>query len=285
MPRVDVVVAVRNEEQNIPRFLDQISNLAIPPEIVLKVLFVEDSSTDGTRPLLRRLAQESPAVGYCTLVRGFGQGLAVAYGLSRSQADAMIMMDVDGSHPVEVIPRMLTAYLGGAIVVQCVRRTLTNRAAYRRLGTAVFQAFAYMLTGVDTRQQNIYYRLVTAEVARDLLQPRYWNYLRFPLPPPGALQMISVDTQERTLGESKYDFRRLVNLAIDAVVSLMTRARLSAMVAAATMLAGLSFWLANRRVLPVVLVLASVWLIRRWLGLHRPDTMRRMEILEEGNVP
>jgi glycosyltransferase involved in cell wall biosynthesis len=286
MPRIDVVVAVRNEEQNIPVFLEKLSALALPKDVALEVLFVEDSSTDGTRPLLRRLARENPAVGYYTLTRGFGQGLAVAFGLSRCTADAMIMMDVDGSHPVEVIPEMIRAYLGGARVVQCVRRTLANRAGYRRIGAMAFQLVARSLTGVDTREQNIYYRLVTADVARSLLQPRYWNYLRFPLPrrPEGVLRKIDVDTQERFLGESKYDFRRLVNLAIDAVASLMTGARLTVILVVSALVAGLllrgGWW-----VLASIVAVGMVWLLRRWMLLHRPDTLQRMEVLEEGNVP
>ena len=59
MTRVDIVVAVRNEEQSIPVFLEKIAALPLPSDVDLKVVFIEDSSTDATRPLLRRLAQES----------------------------------------------------------------------------------------------------------------------------------------------------------------------------------------------------------------------------------
>lgn len=286
MPRIDVIVAVRNEEQNIPVFLGQFAALTLPADVALNVLFVEDSSTDATRPLLRRLARNNPAIGYWTLARGAGQGLAIAFGLSRSTADAMIMMDVDGSHPVEVIPEMIRAYRDGAQVVQCVRRTLANRKEYRRIGAMAFQLAARALTGVDTNEQNIYYRLVTANVARSLLQPRYWHYLRFPLPrrPEGALRRIYVDTEERVLGESKYDFRRLVNLAIDAVMSLMTGARLvvvfSIVGAIALLLIAVGLW-------PLALLVAAGmgWLLRRWIALHRTDTLQRMQVLESANVP
>jgi glycosyltransferase involved in cell wall biosynthesis len=286
MPRVDVIVAVRNEEQNIPVFLEKLSALVLPKEVALAVLFIEDSSTDGTRPLLRRLARENPAVGYYTLTRGFGQGLATAFGLSRSTADAMIMMDVDGSHPVEVIPEMIRAYLEGTRVVQCVRRMLANRAAYRRIGAMAFQLVARSLTGVDTREQNIYYRLVTADVARSMLQPRYWHYLRFPLPrrPDGVLRKIHIETEERILGESKYHFRRLVNLAIDAVLSLMTKSRLAVVLLLAGIIGALSIWVG---VWPLALAIGAAmgWLLRRWFILHRADTLQKMQVLESANVP
>lgn len=285
MARVDIVVAVRNEEQSIPVFLADLGRLGLPPDVELKVIFIEDSSTDDTRPLLRRLAAERPDVGYCTLARGHGQALAVAVGLDRSTADAMIMMDVDGSHPVAVIPEMIRAWMNGARVVQCVRRSLVNRQAYRQLGAALFQLCARTLTGVDTRQQNIYYRLVARDLAKSLIQPRYWHYMRFPLPTePGALRTIIVDTEERRLGSSKYHFRRLVRLAVDAVASLTTGARLAAVLAlvggAAVGFVALGCW-----TLAVVTAAAGAFFWRRWRVLHRPDTFARIEVVECANVP
>jgi len=225
-------------------------------------------------------------MSYYTVAPGLGQGAAVVFGLSRSTADAMIMMDVDGSHPVEVIPAMIRGFLNGAQVVQCVRRTLTNRKAYRRIGAAAFFFGARVLTGVDTNEQRIYYRLLSAGVTRWLLQqPRYWHYLRFPLPrrPEGALRRIYVDTEERVLGESKYGFRRLVNLAIDGVLSQMPRSRLGMLLVGMGVMAAL---LVRCAMWPLSLLVAGAmaWLIRRYAGLSRPDFLQRMQVLESGNV-
>lgn len=284
MTRVDIVVAVRNEEQSIPVFLAGLDELQLPSDVFLKTIFVEDSSTDDTRALLRRLAAARPDVGYVMLAKGYGQGLALAIGLDRSTADAMIMMDVDGSHPVGVIPDMLRAYLSGARVVQCVRRSLVNRQTYRQVGTALFQLFARTLTGVDTRQQNIYYRLVVRDVAKTLIQPRYWHYLRFPLPTaPGALHTILIDTEERRLGASKYHLRRLVQLAIDAVTSLMTGRRLATVLTLAAVVAGalgqFGYW-----PLAALVAVGGVSLWRRWNTLHQSDTLDRIAILECAQV-
>lgn len=286
MPRVDVIVAVRNEEQNIPVFLEKLSGMTLPEGVTVKVVFVEDSSTDGTRPLLRSLAREHPLVGYYSLARGFGQGPAVIFGLSRSRADAMIMMDADGSHPLDVVPEMIRQYVGGARVVQCVRKTLVNRKAYRDIGAATFQFFARMLTGVDTTEQNIFFRLVSADVARELLrQPRYWRWLRFPLPrrPEGVLGKVYVDSQERVLGESKYDFRRLVNLAIDGILSLIPTTRFAALLVVAALAAALFVW-SGMWPLAAVPIAGALWLFRRYTGLRHDDVLRQMEVVESGNV-
>jgi len=286
MPRIEVIVPVRNEEQSIPVFLEHVAALRFPNGVDLRVVFVEDSSTDGTRPLLQRLARDNPAVGYYALARGFGQGAAVSFGLSRSTAEAVIMMDVDGSHPIDVLPQMVREFLGGARVVQCVRRTSADRKGYRQLGATLFHLVARVLTGVDTTEQNIFFRLASADVVRELMRhPRCWRYLRFPLPrhPEGALRKIEVDTQERALGESKYGFRRLVDLAVEGTLSQMPATRFVALmvvVALIAMVAALTGWWP----LAIPIALAGVWVVYRYRCLYDPDLLRRMQVVECGNV-
>ena len=285
MIRVDIVVPIRNEEQTLPMFLDRLASLRLPKTLAVKVIFVEDSSVDSTRPLLRRLAAERPDVGYYCLARGFGQALAASYGISQSTADAIIMMDADGSHPPEVIPDMVRGFLDGAQVVQCARRTLSNRKVYRELGAAAFHLLARVLTVTDTTEQNIFYRLVSADVARDLLRnPRYLTYLRFPLPrADGALRTIYVDSVERVAGQSNYNLRRLIQLAVEGILSQMSPTRLGALVSGMC-LAALSLLVAGHGWAATLLATGSVWVIVRYWRLGQP-VLDRMEVLECRNVP
>jgi glycosyltransferase involved in cell wall biosynthesis len=287
MTTVDVLVAVRDEEESIPLFRERLDRLALPAGVELRTIFIEDSSTDGTRPLLRRLAAENPRVGYYMLVRGHGQGMALTFALSRSGADATIMMDVDGSHPPEVIPEMIGAFMDGALVAQCVRRSLADRRAWRNAGARTFQTLSRWIFGLDLASQNIFYRLMSAQVAASFLkEPRYWRYLRFPLPrrPEGAVRLVPIDTVERTQGESKYGFRRLALLAVDGVLSLISPVRtmfLSTVlgaVAAALILAGV--W-----PLALLVVAGWLWLAVRFRRLRRADALEVIEVEESANVP
>lgn len=281
MTRIDVVVAVRDEEHTIPGFLADARQLRLPASVDLRMLFVEDSSTDRTRAVLRQLAEHASDVAYYAVKNEFGQGVATVFGIARASGDAVIMMDVDGTHPLNAIPTLVDRFLRGNDVVQCVRKTLPERKAYRNAGTTAFHFVARWLTGVNTGKQDIYYRLVSADVAKDLLRHRrYCRWLRFPLPTaPGKLSFVEVESVERTVGRSKYNLVRLAKLAVDAVLSLMSGARLlvwSALVLASAYL----LWQLGMRWLPLGMALLLAAAVARYFVLERFDVLARMTVIE-----
>ena len=106
MSRCIAVVPTYNEAENLPLLVPRI--LAQAPE--LEVLVVDDDSPDGTGKLALELAETNPRVH--VLQRAEKQGLGPAYraGFARAldlDADLVIQMDADFSHPPESIPDML----------------------------------------------------------------------------------------------------------------------------------------------------------------------------------
>ncbi len=278
MTRVDVVVAVRNEEEAIPLFLESLWALEFDEPVDLGVIFVEDSSTDRTPELLRSLAATDARVGFIRLKRGYGQALAAAFGLAHSDADAMVMMDVDGSHPVAVIPALVAHFRRGASVVQCVRRSLPGRDVHRSIGAQLFHAVARVFSGVDTTLQNIFFRLVSAPFMKEKLkQPRYLTYMRFPLPsrPEGATVYLHVDTEERRVGASKYDWKRLLTITFDGLLSQTPPARFACWIALAAAISA-ALLAASQIALAVLVALAASWLVLGYVRRGR-DVLREME--------
>lgn len=286
MTVIEIISAIRNEEKSLPLFVERIRALTLPEGVELRITFIEDSSTDGTRDILRDLSATHADIGFYSLEQAFGQGPAIIFGLSRSTSDAAILMDADGSHPPEVIPEMIALHLRGAGVVQCVRRTLTDRPVYRRLATTIFQTLASWIVRVDLAEQSVFYRLVSPRFAEDLVSdPRYWRFLRFPLPStPGELARLEIDTAERTHDESKYGPFRLLGLAIDAILSLVSPVRMWAGVGivalGAVALIRLGAW-----PVAIVLALAVVAAGRRYHQLRSLRLLDRMEVRESANVP
>jgi dolichol-phosphate mannosyltransferase len=107
-PKVVVVVPTYNERENLPSLVGLLADLQVPN---LHVLVVDDNSPDGTGEVADKLVVESPGI-VGVLHRGGKDGLGRAYiaGMIRAldeDADVVIQMDADLSHPASAIPVML----------------------------------------------------------------------------------------------------------------------------------------------------------------------------------
>lgn len=225
---IEIIVAVRNESDAVNWFVDEIRKLTLPEEVSLQVTFIEDGSTDNTVPVIRSLSKKYPWIHLIGLEKGFGQIPALVFGLKRSTADATILMDVDGTHPISLIPSMIGAYLKGAQIVQGFRHDLTRKGFVRKWGAYFFRSTVFLMTGIDLSKQTVYYRLVSAEYKEKILKdPRSIYFFRIHLPanPPGLVQYLKFDFVDRKMGESKYPLVRLIKFAGTGVLSLITPIR------------------------------------------------------------
>jgi glycosyltransferase involved in cell wall biosynthesis len=284
---VDVVVAVRSEERTLSRFIEEVEALSLPQSVSLRVLFVEDSSTDGTVEVLRRLAQTHQWVSYWKLEKGYGQVPPILFGLTRSTGDAVVMMDVDGGHPVSVLSEMIGRFLEGAAIVQAVRRPFLARSLLRRLGAALYSFGVLVAAGVDLRRQNVYFRLLSRDFKAHFLANRRWSrFLRIGCPddcrPPYAL--VYFDSAPRLAGESKYTLGRLVKSAVEGTLSLMSARRAAAwgllLLAAAGVLLATPVW-----PLGVLLAAALAALARLYYVISTEDLVGRLRVVEAGGGP
>lgn len=111
-PKVTVVVPTYNERENLPLLTSQLDSLGIPN---LHVLIVDDSSPDGTGEVADRLAKKSNgAVSVLHRAEKDGLGRAYVAGMTRAlaqDAEIVIQMDADLSHPVAAIPAMIDKIL------------------------------------------------------------------------------------------------------------------------------------------------------------------------------
>lgn len=114
--RVLVLLPTYNEIENLPSIVGRI-RAAVPDA---DVLVLDDNSPDGTGELADRIATDDDRVR--VLHRAGKEGLGKAYlagfawGLERGY-DAMVEIDADGSHPPEVLPRMLEVAREADVVI------------------------------------------------------------------------------------------------------------------------------------------------------------------------
>jgi len=113
-----VVIPTYNEAENLPALIAELRALAVPG---LSVLIVDDNSPDGTGRVADALAERLPGT-VCVRHRRSKEGLGRAYidGFTKAlamDADLILQMDADFSHPLSAVPTMLNVINDCDVVV------------------------------------------------------------------------------------------------------------------------------------------------------------------------
>jgi dolichol-phosphate mannosyltransferase len=224
MPTLQAIVPLFNESEGLRTFDAQLraQGQSFPPEWSFRVLYVDDGSTDATAEILGELHSRHRDVDYVLLSRNFGHQAALWAGLEAADADAVVVMDGDGQHPVDLIPQMLRLHIGGIDVVR-TRRRQDERAegALKYWMSSQFHRLWTHLSQTAVPQGTTEFALFGRPVLRALRRHRETHrYLRGLLTLVGfstASLLITISPREH--GSSKYSLRKQMRLASDAIFS------------------------------------------------------------------
>jgi dolichol-phosphate mannosyltransferase len=218
--RFSVVVPLFNEEGNLldlhQRLLKVMESLGESFEII----FVDDGSSDRTLEILHQLHREDERTRAIALSRNFGHQRAVTSGLVYASGQAVIVMDGDLQDPPEVIPNMVSAWRQGYEVVYAVRR-LRPEGKIKRTAYNIFYRLMSSIANIDVPLDSGDFSLMDRRVV-DVINsmPERNRFVRGLRAWVGFRQTgIEYQRSARNAGESKYSFGKLVNLALDGLIS------------------------------------------------------------------
>ncbi len=219
MLRLDIVIPVFNEAEGLGRLHASLTGALAGLEYDLRILYVDDGSSDDTQLVLRKLAAADPRVQFLGLSRNFGHQAALTAGLDHADANIVVMMDGDGQHPPELIPEMLRLHQLGYDIVQTRRMDSGNS-----LKVSTGRGFYWLLNRVG--ELNVSpgaadFRLVTQEVLASLRKcNEYHRFLRGLFSWMGfKTVLLPYEPKGRLAGGSKYSLKKMLNLARDGLFS------------------------------------------------------------------
>ena len=133
---VSCVIWSSNEALKLSRLLPQLSELLTQSGHPWEIVVVDSASSDGTAQLLQRWS-EIPAIRSVTL-RAQGGDDALTAGLAAARGDAVIFLDANLHHTLELIPQMICHWEDGAEVVYALSQGLPERSELNWFGPSVF---------------------------------------------------------------------------------------------------------------------------------------------------
>ena len=251
MSLISIVVPTHNESRNVELLYARIANVFRDlPEYDFELIFCDDSR-DDTPKRIAELHSQDRRVKLLRLSRRFSQAIAISAGIDRCDGDAVVLMDADLQDPPESIPRMLALWREGFEVVCAQRKSSSNYPLYT-LYSGVYYQLLRMVSSVDIPVGAGEFRLLDRKVISFLQQvTEHTRFLRGLTLWPGFRQTsIQIERPERLAGQTNYNFRRSLLVAIDGIVSFSVAPLRGAMIAGITIatcsiLAGLGYMIAK----------------------------------------
>ncbi|MBQ9551823.1 MAG: glycosyltransferase family 2 protein [Clostridia bacterium] len=248
--KLSLIVPCYNEEENIRPFHDAVVNAFRGENYDYEIVFVNDGSRDNTLGELKKLYSEvDTPLRILSFSRNFGKEAAMRAGLEHATGDLQCLIDADLQQRPEVVVQMVRR-LDECPELDCVAAYQAQRSEDKKLSffKERFYAMINDLSDVEFRQDASDFRTFRKPVADAVLSLN--EYHRFSK---GLLSWVGFNTeympyevQQRAAGESKWSFTKLLQYAIDGIVSFSTMPlRLPTLLGASLCVVSLLMLLAN----------------------------------------
>lgn len=224
MKKVTILLPAYNEEASFPlieRNMRQV--MQENPGYDWEFLLVNDGSTDHTLQQMIRMHQEDAHYSYIDLSRNYGKEVAMMAGFDYATGDALIIMDADMQHPINVIPEMLRYWEEGYDDVYAQRQG-SKESWLRRKTSHWYYQVLQSLTRIPIQKDTGDFRLLDRSCIEALKQMReterntkgMYSWIGF------RKKGIYYQQQERQEGKSKWSMMSLLNLALTGIMSYTT---------------------------------------------------------------
>lgn len=221
--KLSIVCPAFEEEQVLPHFHAELCAALAPlqNEYDFEIIYIDDGSRDGSLAYLRRLAAGDARIRYLSFSRNFGQQAALTAGMEHARGDAVITLDSDLQHPPSLVPTLVEQWRNGYDIVLTFREDDPRLSYFKRLSSRFFNTVMRWLSDTPVSSAASDYRLLSRPAVDALLcLPEKHRFLR------GMVNWLGFRTTtvafhpaSRGAGATKYTLRRMLALAVDAMLS------------------------------------------------------------------
>ncbi|NPV85565.1 MAG: glycosyltransferase family 2 protein [Anaerolineae bacterium] len=219
MPEISVVVPVFNEACCLDALYHRLCAVMDSSHLDWELILVDDGSGDGSTDIIRGLAEQDSRVRPVIFARNFGHQIAVTAGLDYSRGQAVVIIDADLQDPPEVILELIAKWREGYQVVYAVRKEREGESWFKLATASLFYRLIYRITDVKIPLDTGDFRLMDRQVVQVLntMRERH-RFLRGMSAWVGFRQIgVPYKRAARFGGETKYPFRKMLRLALNAI--------------------------------------------------------------------
>lgn len=225
--KLSLVVPCYNEAENVKNFHDAVIQAFAGCGYDFEIVFVDDGSRDATLHNLKKLhAAQACPVKIVSFSRNFGKEAGIFAGMEHASGDYVSLIDADLQQRPEIV-RDMVSYLEAHEEYDVVAAYQDRRGEGKVLSFFKKSFYTIINRMSDVRLHNDAsdFRTFRRSVRDSMLAMA--EYHRFSK---GIFAWVGYETHfipytacERMAGTTKWNFRKLMNYAIDGIIGFSTR--------------------------------------------------------------
>ena len=226
MKKVSILIPAYNEEEVLYTLYDRLENVINKlNNYEFEVVLINDGSKDNTLNILRELRKRDKRMCYINLSRNYGKETAMIAGLDYVTGDCCIILDADLQDPPELIEEMLKYWEQGYDDVYAKRKSRAGESFMKKFTSSLFYKMLQKSTRIPIQKNTGDFRLLDRRCVDALRKfresERYtkgmFSWIGF------NKKEILFDRDPRVAGSTKWNYWKLIDLAIEGITSFTTK--------------------------------------------------------------
>ena len=222
---VTILVPAYNEQEVLNMLYDRLKKLMDEnTKYDFEILIVNDGSKDNSLKIMQELREKDKRINYLSLSRNFGKETAMIAGLDYSKGDAVIIIDADLQDPPELIPELVKYWEEGYDDVYAKRSSRKGETWLKKFTSKMYYRVLQSLTSVPIQKDTGDFRLLDRRCVNALKKMResqrnsksMFSWIGY------KKKEVLYDRDPRIAGQTKWNYKKLVDLAIDGITSFTT---------------------------------------------------------------
>ena len=223
MKQITILIPIYNEEESLPLLKNRIlSVIEKIPEYEFDILFVNDGSKDKSLKIIKEYRSEDKRFGYVNLARNFGKEVAMLAGLDYSKGDAVIIMDADLQDPPELIPELIHYWEEGYDDVYAQRTSREGETFLKKWTSKMYYKVLQKIAKIPVQKDTGDFRLLDRRCVNAICKLReegrcsksIFSWIGY------NKKAVTFVREPRVAGKTKWNYKKLIDLAIDGITSL-----------------------------------------------------------------
>lgn len=225
MKKITIIVPSYNEEEALPYLYERLNAMMNNlNQYEFEVLFINDGSKDKTLELIKEMRNKDNRISYVNFSRNFGKETAMIAGLDYATGDAVIFIDADLQDPPELIPELIKYWEEGYDDVYARRSSRKGETFLKKFTSKMYYKVLQSLTRVEIQKDTGDFRLLDRRCVNALKKMRetqrcsksMFSWIGY------KKKEVMYDRDPRVAGTTKWNYKKLVDLAIDGITAFTT---------------------------------------------------------------